>query len=155
MKHFPSPNSNEDVAPTPVTHRSSARRLSTTAVWSRRDAEKGAGRLKAILWTLVLAAFVYVAVKVVPVLVNEYQFQDGIQTLARFASVNRQTSEQIRASVLKEAEKDDVDISADDVKVVATNGNVNINVDFSVTVDLGVYQWILNFHPSVSNNAII
>jgi hypothetical protein len=27
-------------------------------------------------------------------------------------------------------------------------------VDYSVTVDLHVYQWTLNFHPTVTNNAL-
>ena len=68
--------------------------------------------------------------------------------------MNRQTPEQIRGAVLKEAQKDDLPIGAEDIKVEAVNGNVKINADYSVTVDLGVYQWTLNFHPSVSNAAL-
>src|SRR5580698_5674353 len=70
-----------------------------TRATHKRVGEKGAGHLKAIIWTLILASVVYVAVKVTPVLVNEYEFQDGIQNIARFASVNRQSNEQIRQSV--------------------------------------------------------
>jgi len=124
------------------------------AGWPKRDAEKGAGKLKVIFWMLLLAVFVYVSVKVIPALINEYEFQDGIQTLARFATINRQTPEQIRAAVLKEAQKDDVPIGAEDIKVEAANGDVKISADYSVTLDLGVYQWTLNFHPSVSNAAL-
>lgn len=87
-------------------------------------------------------------------MVNEYQFQDGIQTLARFATVNRQTPEQIRAAVLKEAQKDDVPVAAEDIKVDAVNGNIKIRADYSVTVDLKVYQWTLNFHPAASNDSL-
>jgi len=155
MKHSPKPSSIEDVAPTPVTYWSRFCRLSTTAGSPKRDAEKGAGTLKAIFWTLLLAAFVYVSVKVTPALISEYEFQDGIQTLARFATMNRETPEQIRGAVLKEAQKDDIAIGAEAVKVEAVNGNVKINVDYSVTVDLSVYQWTLNFHPSVSNDALL
>jgi hypothetical protein len=39
--------------------------------------------------------------------------------------------------------------------VVSTSGNVHINVDYSVTVDLKVYQWTLNFHPAVSNASLL
>src|SRR5258705_13751312 len=72
-----------------------------------RKPERGAGHFKAILWLFAFAAFVYVMIKVVPVLVDNFQFQDGVQTIARFASATRQTPEQIRAAVLKEAQKDD------------------------------------------------
>jgi predicted membrane protein len=116
--------------------------------------ERGAGHLKAIVFTLILASAIYVGFKVIPLLVNEYQFQDGMQTIARFASVNREPSDKIRAEILKEAQKDDVPVQADDIKIVGSAGNVRINVDYSVTADLGVYQWTLNFHPKVTNDAL-
>jgi hypothetical protein len=77
-----------------------------------------------------------------------------MQTLARFATVNRQTPEQIRAAVLKEAQSDGVPVTAEDIKVTAVSGNVKINVDYSVTIDLIVYPWTLNFHPAVSNDSL-
>jgi hypothetical protein len=120
----------------------------------RASGERGAGRLKAIVWTLILAACVYVSVRVIPIYVNEYEFQDGMQTIARFATVNRQGVDQIRDATLKEAEKGDLPVRKEDIKVRAVNGNVSINVDYSVTVDLHVYQWTLNFHPTVINNAL-
>lgn len=124
------------------------------AVRRSRRPERGAGHLKAILWLLAFASFIYVTVKVVPILVNDFEFQDGVQTIARFASATRQTPEQIRIAVVKEAQKDDVPIDVKDVKVDATSGNVRIHVEYSVTVDLTVYQWTLNFHPSVSNDSL-
>ncbi len=117
--------------------------------------QRGAGHLKAIIFTLILISGVYVAFKVVPILVNEYEFQDGMQTIARFASVNRDPSDKIRAEILKEAEKDEVPIEANDIKIQGNAGNVRIDVDYSVTVDLSVYQWTLNFHPQVKNDAIL
>jgi Domain of unknown function (DUF4845) len=120
-----------------------------------RANERGAGHLKAIIWTLILISVVYVAFKVVPLLINEYQFQDGLQTIARFASVNRDPNDKILAAILKEAEKDDVPVEAQDVKVDGKGGNIKINVDYSVTADLSVYQWTLNFHPKVSNDSLL
>jgi len=93
--------------------------------------------------------------KVVPLLMNEYEFQDGLQDIARFASVNRDPNEKILAAILKEAEKDDVPVEAQDVKVDGKGGNIKINVDYSVTADLSVYQWTLNFHPKVSNDSLL
>jgi hypothetical protein len=131
------------------------RSLSQNHVVPNFSGERGAGRLKAIIWTFIFLAFIFTCVKVFPVLLNQYQFQDGIQNIARFATVNRQDPEQIRKSILTEAEKDSVPISAEDIKVEAHNGNVRINVDYSVTVDLLVYRWTMNFHPAVSNNALL
>src|SRR6266699_5329370 len=145
---------NESASPRPAFHESRFLRPPLNARRSARDGERGGARLKATLWILALASFVYVMFKVVPVLVDDFEFQDGVQTIARYATATRQNPEQIRSAILKEAEKDDVPIDAKDVKVQAVNGNVRINVGYSVTVDLTVYQWTLNFHPKISNDSL-
>lgn len=92
---------------------------------------------------------------VLPILVNEYQFQDALVNIARFASVNRRSSDLIQKDVLAEAQKEDLPVRAEDIKVESTAGNIRINVDYSVTVDLKVYQWTLNFHPSAGNASLL
>jgi len=150
-----------ELSPCPSLHgtgasRSGRRRLFSRAVpdggaEAKRSREKGAGNLKAIIWTVILVAFVYTAVMVIPVLINEYEFQDSLQNIARYASVNRKNNEQVKQAVLEEAQKEDLPVQAEDVKVEGSAGNVHINVDYSVTVDLKVYQWTLNFHPDATN----
>ena len=122
---------------------------------TQRRGEGGKGHLKAIIWTLVLVAFIYAAAMIIPVLINEYQFQDSLQNIARFASVNRKNNEQVKQAVLEEAQKADLPVQAEDIKVEGNAGNIHINVDYSITVDLKVYQWTLNFHPAASNAALL
>lgn len=90
-----------------------------------------------------------------PVLINEYQFQDSLQDIARFASVNRKSNEQVRQAVLEEAQKEDLPVEAEDIKVEGSGGNIHINVEYSVTIDLKVYQWTLNFHPAANNASLL
>ncbi len=92
---------------------------------------------------------------VLPVLINEYQFQDSLQNIARFASINHKSSDQIQKTILEEAQKEDLPIEAENIKVESNAGNIHIDVDYSVTVDLKVYQWTLNFHPAASNAALL
>jgi hypothetical protein len=120
-----------------------------------RRGESGKGHLKAIVWTMILVAFIYSAALILPVLINEYQFQDTLQDIARYASVNRKNNDQVRQAVLAEAQKEDLPVEAEDIKVEGSAGNIHINVDYSVTVDLKVYQWTLNFHPAASNAALL
>jgi hypothetical protein len=128
---------------------------SSKDVASKRDGESGKGTLKAVVWTMILVAFIYATAMVLPILVNEYQFQDALQNIARFASVNRRNSDLIQKDVLAEAQKEDLPVRAEDIKVESTAGNIHIYVDYSVTVDLKVYQWTLNFHPSASNASLL
>ncbi len=121
---------------------------------SRRLAQRGSARLKTILWLFFLVALIFVCIKVVPVLYSGYLFEDSMKTTARFASVNRQSPDDIRKTLIDEATKDDLPVKPEDIKISATNGNVQIEANYSDTVDLQFYQWTLNFHPSVINNAL-
>jgi predicted membrane protein len=109
----------------------------------------------AIIKDIMIYITVFAAVIVIPVLISEYEFQDSLQNIARFASVNRKTNEQIKQAVMEEAQKEDLPVQAEDIKVEGNAGNVHINVDYSVTVDLKVYQWTLNFHPAATNMSIL
>jgi predicted membrane protein len=117
-----------------------------------RDAQAGATSLKALVWTAILAAFVYVCFLVVPLYVADYEFQDSMQTAARFASVNHTSPDTVRKNLFQEAEKSDMPLKLEDIKVDTHNGRITIQANYAVTVDLHVYQWTLNFHPSVSND---
>jgi hypothetical protein len=154
MDHSPMPMSASTGSPEVETQSSPPCRDSGHALTPMRLGEKGAGSLKAIIWTVILVILIYVGFQVVPLLVSEYQFQDGIQTIARMASVNRPAVEKIRKSVLEEAQKDELPIASEDIKVESVGGNIRISADYSVVVDLKVYQWTLNFHPTASNNAL-
>lgn len=120
-----------------------------------RASQRGSSRLKLVCFLALVVAIIYVGVKVIPILVNNMQFQDAIESTARFASVNRQTADDIRAAVLKEAENEDIPIAAQDIHVRGDGGHVEIAADYSVTVNLVVYQWTLNFHPYAKNNPLL
>ena len=117
--------------------------------------QRGAGRLKALIFLVVFAAMIYTGIKVVPILVTNYEFQDAIESTARFATVNRQSSDEVRAAVLKEAQSEAIPITAADIHVRGEGGNVEISADYSVTVDLRFYQWTLNFHPAAKNDKLL
>lgn len=119
-----------------------------------RNTQLGGGRLKAVIWLLILAAGIYVCVKVVPVLVDNYELQDHINTIARFSSVNREAADKIREDVFRDAQQRGIPIDRDNIKVTSEAGFVKINVDYTVTVDLQVYQWQLHFHPAAENRAL-
>ena len=123
---------------------------------ARRTAgERGEGKAKAIIVTLSLAFLVYAAVKVVPPYVSEYELSDKMQETARFASVNRNSEEQIRESIMRTIDELQIPAAKEDVKVTAAGGRVSISVDYKVPIDLMVYKFDLHFTPSTANKDII
>lgn len=134
----------------------SAVRYHTSSSSKQRRAERGAGRLKAILYTAILLIAVFVCFKIVPPYVNEYQLTDKMQEQARFAVVNHYTDEQIRENIYKIAQDLDMEtVKKEDIKVVATQSVVRISVDYTVPVDFMVYSTELHFTPSSENRSIM
>ena len=115
---------------------------------SCRRGERGEGRLKALLYTAFLIVSVFVAFKVVPPYVSDYQLKDKLSEQARFAVVNRWPPDQIKDNIYKVIQDLDIPAQRDDVKVQTTNHGLMISVSYKVPVDFWLYHTELNFTPS-------
>jgi hypothetical protein len=117
--------------------------------------QRGAGKLKAIVFTLILLLAIYLAFKLVPPYVSEYQLQDKMQELARFGIVNRYSDEQVRENVFKVVQDLDLPVKRDDIKVTVTQATVKISLEYTVPVDLLFYSTELHFSPSSENKSLM
>jgi hypothetical protein len=113
-----------------------------------RPNQRGEGRLKALIYTVILITGVYTAYKVVPPYVAEYQLKDKMSEQARFAVVNRYEDKQIRDNVMATINDLDIPAKPEDITVQHTNHGIAITVNYSVPVDFFVYKTELNFSPS-------
>jgi hypothetical protein len=120
-----------------------------------RHGERGAGKLKAILYTVILILLIYSAFKIIPVYVGDYQLSDKMQETARFAVVNRYNEEQIRDTIFKEIQSLEIPAKRDDIKVSSSQSVVKISVDYTVPVDLFFYHMDIHFTPSSENKSIL
>ena len=117
--------------------------------------QRGEGKFKAILVTVILVFLVYAGVKLLPPYISEYELSDSMQEAARFASVTRSSPEQIREKIVGKIKELEIPATKDDVKVTAEGGRVSITVDYSVPIDLMVYKFDLHFTPTTANKDII
>lgn len=120
-----------------------------------RRRQRGGSGVKAIGYTAFLAISVFVAFKVVPPYVSEYQLSSKMDEVARFAVVNRYSEDQIRDNIYKEVQDLDIPAKREDIKVTATQEVVKISLDYSVPVDLLVCSTELHFSPSSANKSIM
>ena len=116
--------------------------------FASKKAQRGEGRLKAIIYTLILVAGIYAAFKLVPLYVANYELKDKISEQARFAVVNRYTDEQIRDILYKTIQDLDIPAKREDIKVEQTNHGLMISVNYAVPVDFKVYKTEISFTPS-------
>jgi hypothetical protein len=120
-----------------------------------RRSEGGAGRLKAVIFLVVLLLVIYSAVKIVPLYVTDYQLSDKMEEQARFAVVNRYTEDQIRDNIFKVVQELEIPAKREAIKVSASNSVVKITMEYTVPVDLFFYHMDLRFSPSSENKALI
>lgn len=119
-----------------------------------RGSESGHTHIKGLLALLLFVALIYCVVKVVPAYVNNYEFQDSLQTEARFALANRRTQEDIRQDVLKKAKELGLPLADKDVLVTLVGDTVSISTNYSVLIQLPGYHFELQFHPRADNHSI-
>jgi hypothetical protein len=110
--------------------------------------ERGEGRLKALLYFAFLIVAVFVAVKVLPAYVADYQLKDKMSETAKFAIVNHYTEDQIKDNIFHTIQDLDIPANRDDVKVANTNHGIEISVNYTVPVDFVFYKTDLNFATS-------
>lgn len=103
---------------------------------------------------MILVLGAYSAYKIVPAYVAEYQLQDKMQEQARFAVVNHYSEDQIRDTVLKEAQDLEIPIKREQITVSATQSLVRIAVDYTIPLDLFFYHTDMHFNPSSENKSL-
>jgi hypothetical protein len=116
-----------------------------------RLCERGASRLKGILWLVILAALAYGLYKSVPHFFANYQLEDSMRTAARFANVQRKTEDELRDDIYRKVQELDIPARREDIKVELTSRNCRISVKYAVEVQLPGYKLVLNFNPVADN----
>ena len=120
-----------------------------------RKSERGSSRLRALMTLAFVGVCIFLGVKIIPVLVNNYQLVDSMKEEARYAGVNRRDSESIRDDMSKKLKELEIPAKREDVHVELIGPSMyQISLDYTVVVDLRVYQLSLHFHPQADSNSI-
>jgi len=103
---------------------------------------------------LVLAAMAFAAFKIVPAYFANYQLQDSMTTEARFAMVNRKAPDDVRDDIWKKVQELGIPARKEDIVVTSDQNLVQININYSVPVNLLVYEYNISFRDQADNKAI-
>ena len=125
----------------------------------RGHSQRGAGKIKAILVTLILVVLGYSIFQIAPAYMDNYWVQDAIENEARMAAVNRKSDDDVREAiwkVIKEREiKATPPIQRENIRVEYSGRAVNISLRYSIVVDLYFYKFTLNFTPNKGDRPIV
>jgi hypothetical protein len=122
----------------------------------KKTAERGGSKANLILTLFVLGIMGFVAIKICPVYFANYEFQDSIESESRFALTGypKKTPDDVRNDVWNKAKDLGIPTQKDAIKIAMDSGSVEIGVEYSVPIDLAVYQFTLQFHPHADNHTI-
>src|SRR5690348_5087523 len=123
-----------------------------TSTWCR--GEKGGARLKTLMALAIVFGMVFCGIKIVPIYVNNFELQESMQEESTYASVNRTSADDIRADLQNKLQNLNVAVDPASIQVSSFQGNVKISLEYTVPVDLAVYQLQLHFHPHAHNASI-
>jgi|SRR5271155_1810563 len=101
------------------------------------------GRIKTLLGLVIVAGIIIYCVMFVPVYFNNYQFQDEVVSLAKFGGDRSELS--LRADIMKKAVEHSIPIMENDVVISRANGVTSVEIEYDVTIDLQVKQYVLHF----------
>ncbi|HVB56333.1 MAG TPA: hypothetical protein VNE63_07890 [Candidatus Acidoferrales bacterium] len=118
--------------------------------------QRGGSKLNLLVTLAIMGAMIFVAVKIVPVYFANYQIQDSIESESRFAlsGYPKKSADDVRNDVLQKVQELGIPAQKDAIQVNMDNGSVSISLDYSVPIDLAVYQFTLQFHPHADNHTI-
>jgi hypothetical protein len=119
-----------------------------------RVSERGEGKLKVIITLAVIVAAIYLAAKIVPVYINNFELEDTMKTEARFGFAQRKPPEQVRETVYRKAQELGLPVGMQDIQVEAQTSGYRIVVTYTVIVELPGYQLQLDFQPTVDSMSI-
>ena len=111
--------------------------------------ERGEGRLGVIVWIAIFGAAVFFAVKTVPAKVAVYEFNDFCEQEIRMTATrgsSRVSAEQIRKRILEKAASLDIPLDKKQVKIQKQRKVISAQVEYQMTVDLGVYEWVWDYN---------
>jgi hypothetical protein len=130
--------------------------MKTPGSLSARCGERGGSKLNLVFTLLILGAMAFAGAKIAPIYLANYQLQDSIESESRFALTGypKKSVEDIRDDIFRKTQELGIPARREDIRVEVSNGAVDIGLDYSVLIDLSVYQWDKQFHVHADNHSI-
>jgi hypothetical protein len=108
-------------------------------------------RLKALFGIFLVVAFIYFCIKMVPPYVQNYQFQQEIQSIARNTQFGYATEPAVREEVRRKIVDLGVPIDIDKMVITKDPSGVTIAGRYTVHVDMVMRPTDLTFSPATKN----
>src|ERR1039457_6173637 len=118
--------------------------------------QRGGARIRTLTWMGLLLSVVFFSYKVIPSYCANYQLEGGLQARLPFLMVNHTTDDALYASITREMLNEGIEVTNDNIKIIQNNSRgINVQIDYTVKLDLLVYQTNLHFTPEMNSQALV
>ncbi len=100
---------------------------------------------------LVLLTMAGVLLALGPVYYEDYELRQYIRSLARAENAAAAPDETLRSAVLARARQLDLPVDPGDVRILHSDGKLQLQLKYAVQMDFPLYQVDLHFHPSATS----
>jgi len=112
-------------------------------------------KLKALIGILVIVGGFYYGWNMIPPYFRNYQFQDDLDDVARVATYNVRSDEELKQAVIKKAQARDIVLKEDQISITRIATGIAISVKYRVHVEMIGHQTDLDFTANSKNMSII
>jgi uncharacterized membrane protein YqiK len=106
-------------------------------MFKKHSSMRGEGKIGVVISIIVVVAILYTAFKIIPVLVKTYDYAEKVETLSRRAgSLGKTTEDDIRKRLLREAERLELPVREEDIRVRLGDKRIKVEVKYAVPIDL-------------------
>lgn len=113
------------------------------------------GSLRVIVALGVIGVLVFLGVKLLPPYINNYELQDSIDNVARYATyAQAKTDDDVRKDVIAKAHEIGVELKEDQIAVSKDYQGCNIDINYTVRVDVPGHTFNLKFNPKAGNKLL-
>ena len=117
--------------------------------------EEGKGTLGCLFSILLMAIVLFLAFKLAPVYFNHYEFKGDMKQAVSRIGVRAIAEDVIIQDLIKTAEKNNITIEKENIKIRRFSGQVYISIEYTVPVNFLIMKHDLHFELEESSFSMI
>jgi hypothetical protein len=119
-----------------------------------RGPEHGGTKINLLLTIIVFGSMIFAGIKIVPAYFANYQLEDALKTETRFAAYNRKSDDEVRDDIWKKVQELGIPVRKEDIHIMNAGGTLQATIDYTIPVDLQIYQFDMHFHAQGDNRSL-
>ena len=112
-------------------------------------------KLKSLIGVVVIVCGFYYGWNMIPPYFHNYQFQDDLDDIARVATYNIRTDDELKQAVINRAKLREIIVKEDQIAITRFASGIGIRVHYRVHVDMAVRPTDIDFTADTKNMNII